>query len=88
MNYNKLKLVVLRVLSERSSADSIAVAQALAAYSVRLDMHAIRMALMRYYKQGLLWRERKLGAYTYGLSERGLRRLRWLESTAQDHAES
>jgi hypothetical protein len=32
----------------------------------------------------LLWRERKLGVYTYGLSERGVRRLTWLESTVKE----
>ena len=84
MDYNQLKLVVLRTLSERGSTDSSAVSAALTAAGVNLDMHAIRMALMRYYKQGLLWRERKLGVYTYGLSERGIRRLAWLESTAQE----
>lgn len=85
MDYNQLKLRVLRILSERGSTDSSAVAAALAAAGVNSDMHAIRMALMRYYKQGLLWRERKSGLYTYGLSERGIRRLAWLESTAQEH---
>lgn len=88
MDYNQLKLRVLRILSERGSTDSSAVAAALAAAGVNSDMHAIRMALMRYYKQGLLWRERKLGLYTYGLSERGIRRLAWLESTAQEHVTS
>jgi len=85
MDYNELKLVVLKILSEKGSTDSSAVSDALAAGGVNLDMHAIRMALMRYYKQGLLWRERKLGVYTYGLSERGINRLAWLESTAQEH---
>jgi hypothetical protein len=83
MHYNELKLLVLRVLSDRGLADSSAVAAALGAAGVELDLHAIRMALMRYYKQGLLQRERRLGVYAYALSERGVRRLEWLESTAQ-----
>jgi DNA-binding transcriptional regulator PaaX len=40
------------------------------------------MALMRYYKQGLLKRERQGGVFTYALSERGAQRLRWLEQQA------
>ena len=85
MDYNQLKLSVLRILSEGGSTDSSGVAAALAAAGVNLDMHAIRMAPMRYYKQGLLSRERKLGVYAYGLSERGVRRLAWLESTVRDN---
>jgi DNA-binding transcriptional regulator PaaX len=44
-----------------------------------MDIHALRMALMRYYKQGLLKRERAGGMFTYTLTERGIQRLRWLE---------
>jgi DNA-binding transcriptional regulator PaaX len=44
-----------------------------------MDIHALRMALMRYYKQGLLKRERAGGMFTYALTERGIQRLRWLE---------
>lgn len=84
VDYNQLKLLVLRILSESGSRDSSAVAAALSTAGVNLDLHAIRMALMRYYRQGLLWRERKLGVYTYGLSERGIGRLAWLESTVQE----
>ena len=85
MHYNELKLLVLRILSEKGTLDSAALAVALGASGVNLNMHAIRMALMRYYKQGLLWRERKSAVYTYELSERGVRRLAWLESTIQEH---
>ena len=84
MDYNQLKVRILRLLSERGSSDSSAVAAALGTAGVALDIHAIRMALMRYYKQGLLCRERKLGVYAYGLSERGIRRLAWLDSTVQE----
>jgi len=83
MHYNELKLLVLRILSDRGFMDSSAVAAALGAANVELDVHAIRMALMRYYKQGLLRRERRSGLYAYGLSERGIRRLEWLKSTVQ-----
>jgi len=86
MHYNQLKLRVLRILSS-GTTDSSAVAAALSDSGVQLDMHAIRMALMRYYKQGLLRRERKLGVYSYELSERGVRRLAWLESIQQPLAD-
>ena len=84
MKYNQLKLGVLRELSVKGAMDSSAIAAALIATGLRLDMHAIRMACMRYYRQGLLTRERRFGVYTYGLSERGVRRLAWLESTARE----
>jgi len=83
MHYNELKLLVLKTLSDQGLKDSSAVAAELKAAGVELDMHAIRMALMRYYKQGLLGRERKSGVYVYGLSERGVRRLEWLESVSR-----
>ena len=88
LHYNRLKLLVLRILSEKGSSDSSAVSAALGAAGVKLNMHAIRMALMRYYKQGLLSRNRKLGVYSYELSERGVQRLAWLESTIQEHSGS
>lgn len=84
MDYNQLKRIILRILAARTSTDSSAVADALCAAGVNLDIHAIRMALMRYYRQGLLRRKRKSGVYIYGLSERGVRRLAWLESTVQE----
>jgi len=51
---------------------------------ITLDIHALRMALMRYYKQGLLNRERSGGTFTYTISERGIQRLRWLEGQANN----
>jgi DNA-binding transcriptional regulator PaaX len=51
---------------------------------ITLDIHALRMALMRYYKQGLLKRERSGGTFTYTISERGIQRLRWLEGQANN----
>ncbi len=52
----------------------------LASREFKVEIHAIRMALMRYYKLGLLKRARKGGAFTYSLSERGIARLDWLEN--------
>ena len=83
MHYNELKRLILKTLSDQGLKDSSAVASELEALGVKLDMHAIRMALMRYYKQGLLGRERTSGKYVYRLSERGVRRLVWLESESK-----
>jgi DNA-binding transcriptional regulator PaaX len=83
MHYNELKLLILRIFSDQGLMDSLTVAAALRAAGVEVEMHAVRMALMRYYKQGLLSRQRKSGMYVYGLSDRGVRRLEWLESVSQ-----
>ena len=81
MDYNELKLHVLRLLSDNRVRDSAAIATGLGAIGVGLEMHAIRMALVRYYKQGLLRRQRQSGLYVYTISERGMKRLEWLESS-------
>ena len=72
--------MILRVLSIGPKS-SLSVVEELGRYRVEpLDVHAVRMALVRYYKQGLLNRERRSGMFVYSISERGLRRLEWLES--------
>jgi len=79
MDYNELKLRVLAILAKREGMDSTSVAREVTSAGVKIDIHALRMALMRYYKLGLLKRERAGGTFTYSLSQRGLQRLRWLE---------
>jgi DNA-binding transcriptional regulator PaaX len=83
LDYNQLKLVILRVLSDTGSLDSGDLAKKLESKGILLEIHALRMALMRYYKQGLLKRERRGGALIYSLSERGSQRLQWLQQTRQ-----
>ena len=80
MDYNELKLPVLNIISHTGSIDSGTLTKLLAEKKIVIEIHAVRMALMRYYKQGLLRRERTGGMFRYSLSERGVRRLRWLES--------
>lgn len=80
MDYNELKRHILGALSAGGSMNSEAVAECLLQVGLRVEMHAIRMALMRYYRQGLLTRRRVEGLFLYSLSERGMRRLGWLES--------
>jgi DNA-binding transcriptional ArsR family regulator len=87
MHYNELKLLILRILSGQGLIDSSTVAAKLDAGGTELDVHAVRMALMRYYRQGLLRRERRLGMYVYALSDKGIGRWRWLESLSRDGAQ-
>jgi DNA-binding transcriptional regulator PaaX len=84
MDYNVLKTLVLGLLSKTGPMDSNSLAKELSESQATLDVHALRMALMRYYKQGLLSRQRTGGMYRYSLTERGLRRLNWLKQ--QEHS--
>jgi len=83
LDYNQLKRVLLRVLADNGPLDSDSLLQTLSSPGkVQLEIHAIRMALMRYYRQGLLKRVRSGGQFTYSLTDRGIRRLEWLEKQA------
>lgn len=90
MDYNVLKLRILWLLSKTGPTDSSSLAKTIAeSKEITLDIHALRMALMRYHKQGLLKRERSGGTFTYALTERGIQRLRWLEQqTMKPNSES
>jgi DNA-binding transcriptional regulator PaaX len=64
--------------------NSDAISQTLpASGTFRIEIHAVRMALVRYYRQGLLKRVRSAGQFTYSITDRGLRRLQWLEEQAK-----
>jgi hypothetical protein len=85
LDYNVLKLRVLRLLSKLGPIDSGSLANSIAeSQESKLDIHALRMALMRYHKQGLLRRERSGGSFHYCLTERGIQRLRWLEQQSSE----
>ncbi len=85
MDYNELKLPVLQLLSTHGPMKSGVLIKRLSeSEAITLDIHALRMALMRYYKQGLLRRERSGGTFTYTISERGIQRLRWLEEQVKN----
>jgi DNA-binding transcriptional regulator PaaX len=79
LDYNQLKRVVLRALADKGPMDSDSLTQTLGSASVEFEIHAVRMALMRYYRQGLLRRVRSGGLFRYTLTERGIVRLEWLE---------
>ena len=80
LNYNELKLLILRTISEGGSMSSEEVAARLVTTGARVEIHAVRMALVRYYRQGLLLRKKAGGSFSYSLSDRGLHRFEWLEA--------
>lgn len=86
LDYNQLKLAVLQAFSETGSAESGQLTKRLESVGIFIEIHALRMALMRYHKQGLLKRERKGGVLVYSLSERGVARLRWLQRRTKENA--
>jgi len=76
---------LLRTLADCGPTDSIGLFQKLTSVGVgQFEIHAVRMALVRYYRQGLLKRERAGGQFRYSLSGRGTARLRWLEGQTSD----
>jgi len=83
LDYNQLKRLLLRTLADSGPVDSSSLFQNLASVSAGsgFEIHAVRMALVRYYRQGLLKRVRSGGQFKYSLSPRGISRLQWLERT-------
>ncbi|MCJ7457265.1 hypothetical protein MUP07_11090 [Candidatus Bathyarchaeota archaeon] len=83
MRYNELKTAILQVLTTEGWCDSNRVIER-ARSELRLPAtpRAIRMALLRYHRYGLLHREWRSGEYSYRLSDRGARRLVWLRGLA------
>lgn len=78
--YNEMKQLVLTLFTSDGPMDGFDVAQRLRdEHRVEASIRAVQMALMRYWRQGLLHRERREGRYVYALSEKGGRRLLWLK---------
>jgi DNA-binding transcriptional regulator PaaX len=79
MQYNELKIRVLSLFESAQEFDSLKIRQLLATEkTLKLTDKAVEMALMRYWRQGLLSRTRKSGTFHYSLTERGLARKEWL----------
>ncbi len=79
MRYNELKIHVLSLFESAQEFDSLKIRQLLATEkTLKLTDKAVEMALMRYWRQGLLSRTRKSGMFHYSLTERGLARKEWL----------
>lgn len=81
MEYNELKRIVLELIESSAYIDSFRVRAILRGrIRVRFSRHAVEMALYRYYRQGLLLRERRGRRYYYLITDKGKRRLEWLRS--------
>jgi DNA-binding transcriptional regulator PaaX len=79
LNYNELKIRILSLFESTGELDSRRIRELLAKEkAVQLTDKAVEMALMRYWRQGLLSRTRKSGMFHYVLTERGLARKEWL----------
>ena len=79
MNYNELKIHILGLFESTEEFDSLKIRELLAVEkTVKLTDKAVEMALLRYWRQGLLSRNRRGGRFQYALTERGLARREWL----------
>jgi DNA-binding transcriptional regulator PaaX len=80
MEYNQLKLQILSLFENApASLDSSAVMRGIKEQrGLILTDKAIAMALMRYWRQGLLERSRTSRRFAYTLTEKGVARKNWL----------
>jgi PaaX-like protein len=82
LEHNQLKIRVLKLIGA-DHQDSHGLQEMLKEKEgIDLSHRAVEMALLRYWRQGLLKRERKGRRFTYVLSPRGVARRNWLESQA------
>ncbi len=82
MDYNQLKLRILGLFKPSEEYESAQVLQLVSrAEDLKHTDKAIEMALLRYWRQGLLKRTRRHGRFYYTLSERGVARKDWLLKT-------
>ena len=82
MEYNELKRIVLELIESSHNIDSFRIQALLRRlFRRKFSRHAVEMALYRYYRQGLLSRERRGRRYYYVITDKGKRRLEWLQST-------
>jgi predicted transcriptional regulator len=78
MDYNELKIRVLSLFGSSSELDSEKVRAHLAEERIELSDKAVEMALLRYFRQGLLSRTRRSGRFQYRMTEKGVARRVWL----------
>ncbi len=81
MDYNTLKVMVLGIFDSSSEYTSHQVRALLSTKGLKdHGEKALEMALLRYWRQGLLSRTRASGRYYYRLTARGAARKNWLLS--------
>jgi len=78
LDYNELKKQVLSLFGTSQELASNEIRQILERSHTVLSDKAMKMALMRYTRQGLLVRSKKTGVYRYKLTEKGVARRIWL----------
>ena len=78
MDYNRLKIRVLNLFEASGELDSEKVRNHLLSARIELSDKAVEMALLRYFRQGLLSRTRRSGRFQYRLTEKGVARRIWL----------
>jgi DNA-binding transcriptional regulator PaaX len=78
MDYNELKIRVLSLFEPSGELDSESVRIRLVGAKIELSDKAVEMALLRYFRQGLLSRTRRSGRFQYRLTEKGVARRVWL----------
>ena len=76
MRYNEAKKCILETLEERDM-DSQGIHEDLNEFT-NISIKAVQMALLRYYRWGLLERARDDGIYYYEITDKGIERLNWL----------
>jgi hypothetical protein len=81
LDYNELKKQVLNLLVDYHEIASDEMRRALEKSNTILSDKAMKMALLRYTRQGLLVRSKKTGVYRYRLTEKGSARRDWLSKT-------
>ena len=87
LRYNELKTAILHVLTTDGWCDSNKIIErARSELGLSASPRAVRMALLRYHRYGLVHREWRRGEYAYRLSDRGARRLVWLRGLAADRS--
>src|SRR5437588_12540629 len=88
MDYNELKIRLLSLFEASSELDSQRVRNLLSGMKIELSDRAVEMALLRYFRQGLLSRTRRSGRFQYGLTEKGVARRIWLSKAKRSYVGS
>lgn len=81
LEYNRLKVLVLELISSQGELASEQILKLLGNSGVQLSDKGLRMALMRYTRQGLLARVKSQGRYHYSITVKGSARREWLLKT-------
>jgi DNA-binding transcriptional regulator PaaX len=89
LDYNQLKIRVLELFEADGELDSAQVLRLLAKEKGASNRDkAVEMALLRYWRQGLLARARKGGRFYYKLTGRGVSRREWLTKVMKGPSEA